>query len=270
MKFLKDILISKKKQLDILGTNIHKIAKPPSLPEGKRRGFMGNLKKGKVNIIAEIKKASPSMGIINKDLDIEKTAHAYDTYKSFISAVSVLTEPLYFKGAPEDIGLVKGNTGLPVLRKDFIFSEIQIYESFNLGADCVLLISSLLGTRKLKKLHDAALNLGMDVLVEVHDAGQLDKALAVGAKLIGINNRDLKKMKVDNSHINIILDNFNKKDLEDKVLVCESGVKDTDYIKRLFDRGVYTFLIGSHFMASPDLEATLGNMESKLRAASLI
>ena len=269
LKFLKEILIAKKKQMSVPGTDIYKIQEP-SPDREERRSFSRNIIKGKVNVIAEIKKASPSRGIINEDLDIEKTVLAYEAHKSFISAISVLTEPLYFMGAPGDIGLVKRNTGLPVLRKDFIFSEMQIVESFNLGADCVLLISSLLGSRKLKRLYDAAVSLGMEVLIEAHDMRQLDKALDTGSRLIGINNRDLKKMKVDSGTITSILDNFNESDLEDKVLVCESGIKDTDYMKKLFDRGVYTFLIGGHFMASRDLEDTLGKMESQLRTAGLI
>ncbi len=252
------------------GTDIYKMQKSSPGREWGSRSFSGNIKRGKVNIIAEIKKASPSRGTINEDLDIEKTAHSYEAHKSFISAVSVLTEPLYFMGDPGDICLVKKSTGLPVLRKDFIFSEMQIVESFNLGADCVLLISSLLGSRKLKRLYDAAISLGMEALIEAHDIRQLDKALDTGSKLIGINNRDLKKMKVDSSTITSILDNFNESDLEDKVLVCESGIKDAGQMKELFERGVYTFLVGSHFMASRDLEDTLAKMESQLRAASLI
>ncbi len=269
LKFLKDILAAKKKQMSVPGTGIYKI-QGPSQDREERRSFARNIKKGKVNVIAEIKRASPSRGIINEGLDIEKTARSYEAHKSFISAVSVLTEPLYFKGASGDIGLVKKNTGLPVLRKDFIFSEMQIVESYNLGADCVLLISSLLGSRKLKRLYDAAAGMGMEALIEVHDIKQLDRALDTGSRLIGINNRDLKKMKVDSGTITRILDNFNESGLEDKVLVCESGIEDTDYMKKLFERGVYTFLIGSYFMASRDLEGTLAKMESQLRAAGLI
>ncbi len=270
MKFLKEILISKKKQMDTAGIDIHKMERPIlNLKEG-RRGFLSGIKKGKIKVIAEIKKASPSAGIINENLDIEETALAYGRHKSFISAVSVLTEPLYFKGAPEDIRLVKKNTRLPVLRKDFIFSEAQISESFKLGADCVLLISSILGSKKLKRLHDAASSLGMDTLIEVHDQRQLDKALDMGAEIIGINNRDLRKMKVDSNTIINILDNYKKKDLEEKILVCESGIKDTIYMKKLFDRGVYTFLIGSLFMTSSDLEATLVEMEMQLQTGGLL
>ena len=156
------------------------------------------------------------------------------------------------------------------MRKDFIFSELQIYESARLGADCILLISSLLSYRKLKKLYKCAGELGLDVLVETHYYKELENAIDMGAGLIGINNRDLKKMKVDNEHIVGLLDRLPEGALEGIKLVCESGVNDLDYIERLYNMGVDTFLIGTYFMQSPDLENALDRTLKGLVVRELI
>jgi indole-3-glycerol phosphate synthase len=156
------------------------------------------------------------------------------------------------------------------LRKDFIFSELQLYESGRLGADCVLLISSLLSYRKLRQLYRCAGELGLDVLVETHYYRELVNAIDMGAGLIGINNRDLKKMKVDNGHIVGLLNKLPEGALEGIRLVCESGVNDLDYIERLYGMGVGTFLIGTYFMQSPDLESALSQTQAGLVARGLI
>ncbi|HEY4695925.1 MAG TPA: indole-3-glycerol-phosphate synthase [Candidatus Hydromicrobium sp.] len=270
MNYLKEILSAKKEE-------IKKIKKNPELMKSnisktiKSKGdFLRNIKKGKINIIAEIKKASPSRGIINRRLDVERTALTYDKFRSFISGISVLTESLYFKGDPEDISRVRKKTNLPVLRKDFIFSEIQVYESAALEADCILLISSLLGREKLKKLHEFAGNLGLDVLVEVHNIKELDKALDIGAEFIGINNRNLKNMSVDGKTIYDFLEYCSNKDFSDKIFVCESGIRDIGYIKDLFLKGINAFLIGEYFMSSNNLEKTLRDMELGLKIENLL
>ena len=234
------------------------------------KGFAGNISPGRVNIIAEIKKASPSKGIINSSLDVAETAGIYNKFAGFISGISVLTENLYFKGDGGDIALAKRGGSLPILRKDFIFSELQLYESAKLGADCVLLISSLLGSRKLKMLYKRAGELGLDVLVETHYYEELKNAIGMGAELIGINNRDLKKMKVDNEHIVSLINKLPSGSLKGLKLVCESGVKDLDYIERLSHMGVDTFLIGTYFMQSPDLEDILDETRRGLAARGLV
>lgn len=274
MKFLKEILIAKKKGLARLRAGLENNGNAGygnnavgSIP-GKR--FIRNISPGRINIIAEIKKASPSKGIINSGLDVAETARIYNKFDSFISGLSVLTEPLYFKGDSGDVALAKEGNGLPVLRKDFIFSELQLYESARLGADCILLISSLLSSRKLKKLYRCAGKLGLDVLVETHYYRELENAIDMGAGLIGINNRDLKKMKVDNEHIVGLLNKLPEGALKGIRLVCESGVNDLDYIERLYGMGVETFLIGTYFMQSPDLENALGQTQAGLVARGLI
>ncbi len=279
MKYLKEILLLKKKEIEEI-REIRGIKKDVLQVESEKGGieeknrsrkgrFVKEIDKGKVNIIAEIKRASPSRGIINEKLDIEKTALLYDRFKSFICGISVLTESLYFKGNTVDIAAVKQKTKLPVLRKDFIFNEAQIYQSAELGADCILLISSIMGSRKLKNLYSLASNIGLDVLVEVHTTGELDKALDIGAELIGINNRNLKNMKVDGKRIYGFL-NYRRRELSDKILVCESGVKDVEYIKELFLNGINTFLIGEYFMAGNQLEKTLKYMELELGKDNLV
>jgi indole-3-glycerol phosphate synthase len=272
--YLKEILLGKKKETEKIKEiykNWPELSRDSAVTRKKSKGnFLRNIKKGKVNIIAEIKKASPSKGIINSNLDIEKTALIYERFKSFICGISVLTEPLYFKGKPENIKIVKEKTILPVLRKDFIFNETLVYESAALGADCILLISSLLGYGKLKKLYNLACSLGLDVLVEVHEPEDLKKALDIGAPFIGINNRNLKNMSVNKRLIYDFLDNAGDNELSDKIIVCESAVKDVEYIKDLFLNGINTFLIGEYFMASDNLEKTLSDMESELKKGNYI
>ena len=274
MKFLKEIRIAKKKELSGIkaGLENNGNARYGKNTKGSRpeKRFIHNISRGRINIIAEIKKASPSKGIINIDLDVSKTARIYNKFDSFISGLSVLTEPLYFKGDGGDVVLAKKGNSLPVLRKDFIFNELQIYESARLGADCILLISSLLSTWRLKELYKCAGELGLDVLIETHYYRELINALGMGAGLIGINNRDLKKMKVDNEHIVGLLNRLPDGALKGIKLVCESGVNDLDYIKRLYSMGVETFLIGTYFMQSPDLEDVLDRTREGLAAKGLI
>ncbi|MBM3706104.1 MAG: indole-3-glycerol-phosphate synthase [Actinobacteria bacterium] len=256
--------------------------------------FIKNLKAGRVNIIAEIKKASPSRGPINTGLDITEVSAIYDEFNSFISAVSVLTEPVYFMGEAKHIAEVRKGTEMPILRKDFIFSELQVYESSLLGADCILLISSLLGEKKLKRLYLLAGALGLDVLVEVHTPRDLEKALNIEACLIGINNRNLRTMQVEPDNIFNILkyarSSFGNKsvgkvlnisgtksdsrpgyrNVTGKVFVCESGIEKVSYIKKLYDAGINTFLMGSYFMQASNLRNCLKEFEKELKACGLI
>jgi indole-3-glycerol phosphate synthase len=270
MNYIKEILSAKKEEIKKIGKNSGWM-KPKLQGAVKSKGnFLRNIKKGKINIIAEIKKASPSRGIINGKLDVEKTALTYNNFKSFISGISVLTEPLYFMGSPNDIKKVKSKTTLPVLRKDFIFSEVQIYESAAMEADCILLIASLLGGKKLKRLYELAGNLGLDALVEVHDIKELDRVLDSGAEFIGINNRDLKTMRINEDTIYDFLRYRSNKELSDKVFVCESGIRDAGYIKDLFSEGINVFLIGEYFMSGNDLEGRLSDMELKLKIEKLL
>jgi len=271
MDYLKKILANKKKEIkenSFKETDSFLKMMPEKL-EG-RPGFIKNIKKNKVNIIAEIKKASPSGGSFNDDLDIGKVASLYDRYKSFICGISVITEPVCFKGNPDYIREVKRFTDIPVLRKDFIFHESQIYESRKIGSDCILLISSILSLERLKMLYEKAAMAGLDVLAEVHSKEEFDRALLCGAEFIGINNRNLKNMEVNLNTAAEIIDYSGKKNMEGKIIVCESGIEEINYMKKMFQKGICTFLIGSYFMKSSNLEKTLYDLESELKKENLI
>jgi len=270
MNYIKEILSAKKEEIKKIGGNPKWMkSKIPGTVKSKG-SFLRNIKKGKINIIAEIKKASPSRGIINGRLDVEKTALTYNKFKSFISGISVLTEPLYFMGNTKDIRKVRSKTNLPILRKDFIFSEAQVYESAAIEADCILLIASLLGGKKLKRLHELAGNLGLDTLVEIHDIKELDKVLDAGAEFIGINNRNLRTMRIDEKTIYDFLRYRSNKDFSDKIFVCESGIRDAEFIRDLFSNGINAFLIGEYFMTSNSLEERLKEIELELKKENLI
>ncbi len=271
MLYLKNILLNKKRSS--LSSGIDDVCNHKDLI---KKSLIKNIDQNKINVIAEIKKASPSKGCLSPDLDIAKTASIYDRHKDLICAISVITEELYFKGSPKYLLSAKNNTSLPVLRKDFILNQSQVYESFEMGADCILLISTLLGSKKLKRLYRLALNLGMDVLVEVHSKKDLEKAFAIDAELIGINNRDLRNMQINKNNIFSVLKDINPDELKSRIFVCESGIGENNmdseiqYIKDVFERGVHTFLIGSYFMQSPDLEGALNIFKEKLIQRSLI
>jgi indole-3-glycerol phosphate synthase len=264
LEYLKKILIGKKEEIKSLHKNLNKEEIFLERKYGNKGRLIKNIFKNKINVIAEIKKASPSLGTINEAMDIEKVALLYTRHKSFIRGISVVTEHAYFNGSPEYIKRVKKVSDLPILRKDFIFNEYQIYESAVLGADCILLISSILGYKKLKKLYNAGKSLGLDVLVEIHSEEELDKAADIGAGFIGINNRDLRSMKVDTSTAMRILGYAHKKGIKDKIIICESGISSAEYVTELFNRGINTFLIGTYFMKSANLDVTLNKLEAEL------
>lgn len=200
-----------------------------------------------INIIAEIKKASPSKGIIRHEFDPARIATIYQ--ENGASAISVLTEEKYFLGNIGYLKIVKDVVDLPVLRKDFIFGEYQIYEARVKGADAILLIAGILGEKELKRLLDLSHSVGMYCLVEVHDKVELKKALSTDAKIIGVNNRDLKIFKTDiNTTINLI-----KEIPSDRIVVSESGISTHEDILRLKEAGVNAFLIGEALMRESDI-----------------
>jgi len=215
----------------------------------KNRGFKSAISRGKINLIAELKKASPSHGVIRHDYDPEGIARIYKNNKA--SALSVLTEDKYFQGSMDHLKAVRQAVDLPILRKDFIISEYQVYESAIAGTDAILLIAALLDRGTLKGLYHEAKALGIDVLVEVHDERELDKALGTGAEIIGINNRNLKTLEVD---LNTTIELLPKIPAE-KVIVSESGIRDYEDIEKLSEAGVRAFLIGTVFMEADDIGA---------------
>lgn len=204
-----------------------------------------------VNLIAEIKKASPSKGILRGDFNPARIAMTYQSNGA--SAISVLTDERFFEGKLEYIKVVKEHVSLPVLRKDFIIDEYQIYESVWAGADAILLIAELLSTNEMALFYNLAVSLGLDVLTEVHNEEDVEKALTTGANIIGINNRDLHTFKVDlgatQKLARIIPQN--------KVRVSESGIKSYEDIMFLKSLGINAVLIGEAFMEAADIAAKM-------------
>jgi indole-3-glycerol phosphate synthase len=211
--------------------------------------------KDKMNIIAEIKKASPSRGLIfTSDFYPDEIARIYE--KNNVSAISILTEREFFKGEIDFIPLVKKVTKVPLLRKDFIIDEYQIYQSRVYGADAILLIVRILSLQKLRDYLKLANDLSLDCLVEVHNEEELKAADAAGAEIIGINNRDLDTFKID---LGTTLKLAPK--AKGKVIVSESGIKTKDDILLLKEAGVNAFLIGEALMESNDIGTKLKELQ---------
>ena len=216
------------------------------------RGFIASLKSaldtGGYGLIAEIKRASPSKGLIREDFDPGALARAYEAGGA--ACLSVLTD-LHFKGNDADLIDAWSAVDLPVLRKDFIIDPYQIAETRALGADCVLLILAALTDPQAEELESAAVAFGLDVLLEVHDRDELARALKLKSPLIGINNRNLKTFDVDLSVTESLVDGIPT----DKTVVSESGISTAEDLARLSKAGVHCFLVGSALMAEDDVEA---------------
>ena len=211
----------------------------------KPRDFIQALRnkhaKAEAGVIAEIKKASPSKGIIRENFDPELIARSYESGGA--ACLSVLTDRNYFQGHPDFIKQVKLSSKLPVLRKDFIIDPYQIYESRALGADCILLIVAVLDLEKMKEFESIANDLGMAVLVESHNQLELDAALELNTPLMGINNRDLKTFEVSlKTSIDLV------KTIKDRIPITESGIFNHEDIKLMNENHINTFLVGEAFM----------------------
>lgn len=233
--------------LDVLGRSL---ASNPYAPRDVKPYLMAT-KEEPIRIIAEVKKASPSKGIIKEDFDPVAIAQSYSN--SGANAISVLTEPHYFKGDLEYLTQIRRYVPTPLLRKDFIVDKYQIVEALVYGADFILLIAKALSTKELKELYDYALHVGLEVLVEIHDTEDLTKAMKCGANIIGINHRNLQSFEMDMQ----LCDKLIPMIPNGKIIVAESGVSDVDTIKRLSSIGADAFLIGEHFMRVPSIEEEL-------------
>ncbi|MGD9553873.1 MAG: indole-3-glycerol phosphate synthase TrpC [Arcobacteraceae bacterium] len=245
----KQDLEKRKKELplDVLGRSL---ASNPYAPRDVKPYLMAT-KEEPIRIIAEVKKASPSKGIIKEDFDPVAIAQSYAN--SGANAISVLTEPHYFKGDLEYLTQIRRYVPTPLLRKDFIVDKYQIVEALVYGADFILLIAKALSTKELKELYDYALHVGLEVLVEIHDTEDLTKAMKCGANIIGINHRNLQSFEMDMQ----LCDKLIPMIPNGKIIVAESGVSDVDTIKRLSSIGADAFLIGEHFMRVPSIEEEL-------------
>jgi indole-3-glycerol phosphate synthase len=204
------------------------------------------LKEPELALIAEIKRASPSAGLLSERIEVGKMASIYE--QAGASCISVLTEEDFFLGSSDDLRLVKGASQLPVLRKDFIFTDYQIWESKMIGADCLLLILAILPTAELKRLSGLAKELGLQALVEVHTEKELDRALEAGSQIIGINNRDLKTMTVDLKTVERLIPLIP----DGIATVAESGISSRADILALQELGVDAALVGEAIIMSPD------------------
>src|SRR3989338_5535612 len=202
---------------------------------------------GQVNLIAEIKRASPSRGMLRQDFDVLKLAKIY--VDAGAAALSVLTEEKYFLGKPMYVTSVSEHYSVPVLTKDFIIHEGQIFETFSCGSSAVLLIVAILSDAELKHLLEVAHAMDLDCLVEVHDEMELARALKAGAEIIGVNNRDLSTFDIDLKVSERLIPQIPK----DKIIVAESGIKTHNEVNLLKDLGAHAVLIGETFMKTPDM-----------------
>lgn len=219
------------------------------------RGFVQAIEQRLANsqpaVIAEIKKASPSKGVMRDPFVPAEIARSYE--QGGAACLSVLTDVDFFQGSDEFLQQARNACALPVLRKDFMIDPYQVHEARAIGADCILLIVAVLDDAQMRELHDLARQLGMAVLVEVHDAEELQRALKLETPLVGINNRDLRTF---DTRLETTLDLLASIP-DDRIVVTESGIHTPDDVKRLRDNGVHTFLVGEAFMVAKDPGARL-------------
>jgi indole-3-glycerol phosphate synthase len=215
-------------------------------PRGFVNAIRARIAQGKPAVIAEIKKASPSKGLLRADFRPAEIAQSYARHGA--TCLSVLTDHDFFQGADEHLQEARAACSLPVLRKDFTIDTYQVYEARVLGADCILLIVAALGDTQLRELSALSQELGMDVLVEVHNAQELERALTLDTPLIGINNRDLHTFEVRLETTLGLLELTPK----DRIIVTESGILTPDHVSRLRRHGVNAFLVGEAFMKAAE------------------
>jgi indole-3-glycerol phosphate synthase len=222
------------------------------------RDFVGALRTriaaGRPAVIAEVKRASPSRGVLREAFDPAAVAAAYAANGA--ACLSVLTDRQFFQGAPEHLVAARAASGLPALRKDFVIDPYQVDEARALGADCILLIVAALDDERLRDLEARARDLGMAVLVEVHDAAELERALRLATPLIGINNRDLRRFE---TRLETTLA-LRPRIPDDRLAITESGIASREDVALMRGHGVHAFLVGEAFMRAPDPGAALARL----------
>jgi len=218
------------------------------------------LRRANVSVIAELKRASPSKGSINPELSVIEQASAYE--KGGAAAISILTEPTRFSGSNDDLVAARGATSLPLLKKDFHVDPLQIIEAKSIGASAALVIVRALPPTRLREMLDVARSIGIEVLVEVRDELELELALSFGAKLIGVNNRDLETLAIDPETAPRLLPLIPR----DIVAIAESGMKTSADIERVATAGADSVLIGSELSASANPEAAVRSLSGVRRS----
>jgi indole-3-glycerol phosphate synthase len=259
MSILDEIVATKRREIEAA-----KLARPESAVRAAAesalppRDFFGALAaSGPIKLIAEVKKASPSAGVIRADFNPVEIAKIYEQHGA--TCLSVLTDEPYFQGKLEYLRDIRATVGTPVLRKDFILDKYRLYEARAAGADAVLLIAECLDDCNLRALHNEALSLGMSPLVELYDPENLDRVFDAGATLIGINNRDLRTFKTDLQHTL----RMRERVPNECVLVAESGIRTRADVERLEAAGVDAILVGETLMARADIGAAVDELLGK-------
>lgn len=213
---------------------------------GFYRAIHDRLEQGQAAVIAELKKASPSKGVLREDFDPAAIAMSYE--RAGATCLSVLTDVDFFQGSDENLHLARDASSLPVLRKDFIIDPYQVHEARVFGSDCILLIVAALADEQMLELAEIALEYGMDVLVEVHNREELERGMMLRTPMIGINNRDLNTFETRlETTIDLLVDVY-----EDRTIITESGIHDREDVMKLRRNGVNAFLVGEAFMAAQD------------------
>lgn len=233
---------------------VERAARAADPPRGFERALRAKIAAGRPAVIAEIKRASPSQGLIRADFDPARIAVSYE--RNGAACLSVLTDREFFQGAFEHLRAARAASSLPVIRKDFIIDPYQVYEARSWGADCILLIMDAAPDDELAGLERLAHDLGMDVLVESHDGVQLDRALRLSTRMIGINNRDLRTFRTS---LDTTIDLLGRIPA-DRLLITESGISTPEDVARLKKFNVNGYLVGGSLMAADEPGAALGRL----------
>jgi indole-3-glycerol phosphate synthase len=271
MNILDRIVAQKRQEVALLAPGFPTVSELLDLmaDRGHPRDFATALRprsRGAISLIAEVKKASPSAGLIRRDFEPVSIAREYE--KSGARCLSVLTDESFFQGSLQFLSAIRKAVSLPLLRKDFIIDSRQIREAVQYGADAILLIVAILSDQQLREFAALAEGAGLAVLVEVHDESELERAMAVGARIIGVNNRDLKTFKVDLCTTERLAEKlFRLEKNRDTLLVAESGIHTDSDVRRLVDCGAQAILVGESLMREKDISVKVRQLLSGARSS---